>query len=124
MRGITLAGVLLFSIIILPQSQASTVVEKSLITFSRPVQVPGRVLPPGTYLFKLDVNAGDLNVVEIKNRQENKVYGVFLVAPDYRTTAPSQAVVTFEERAPGSPEAIRTWFYPGDKYGSRFLYRK
>ena len=121
MRGVALGAVLLSSAILL---QASTIVEKSLITFAQPVQVPGRVLPAGTYLFQLDVNAGDLNVVEIKNPRENKVYGVFLVAPDYRNTAPSKAVITFEERAPGSPEAIRTWFYLGDNYGNRFIYRK
>jgi hypothetical protein len=106
------------------KSQASTVVEKSLVTFRTPVEVPGGVLRPGTYLFQLDANAGDLNVVEIKNPQETKVYGVFLVKPDYRRTAPTGAVVTFDERAPGTPEAIRTWFYPGDKFGNRFIYRK
>jgi hypothetical protein len=63
-------------------------------------------------------------VVEIKNRQETKVYGAFLVKPDHRRTAPTGAVVTFDERPPGSPEAIRTWFFPGDKFGNRFIYRK
>jgi hypothetical protein len=32
--------------------------------------------------------------------------------------------VTFEERAPGLPQAIHTWFYPGDKWGFELVYPK
>ena len=33
-------------------------------------------------------------------------------------------MVTFEERAANSPEAIQAWFYPGDNYGQQFVYPK
>jgi hypothetical protein len=37
---------------------------------------------------------------------------------------PNKTIVTFEERAKGAPEAVRTWFQPGDSYGQEFVYPK
>jgi hypothetical protein len=33
-------------------------------------------------------------------------------------------VITFDERAVGSPEAVKAWFYPGENYGLVFVYPK
>ncbi len=122
---ILVSGVaVLFAPDLAPGLQASTPQEVTVFNFKVPVQVPGRVLPAGRYLFKLEQSGGELNVVEIKNPEESKVYGVFLVKPDYRGKAPSQPGLTFDKRAHGSPLAIRTWFYPGDKYGNQFMYAK
>jgi hypothetical protein len=32
--------------------------------------------------------------------------------------------MTFRERAAGQPEAIRAWFYPGNRWGQEFVYPK
>ena len=103
---------------------ASAPEEVSVFTFTAPVQLPGRVLPPGRYLFKLSQTDGELNIVKIENPQESRVFGMFLVKPDYRMKAPSKPGLVFEGRGPGVPEAIKAWFYQGDKYGNEFLYRK
>ena len=34
------------------------------------------------------------------------------------------AIVQFEERKSGSPEAIHSWFYPGENTGWQFIYPK
>jgi hypothetical protein len=34
----------------------------------------------------------------------------------------NEPVVHFEERPSDSPEAIHSWFYPGDNYGQEFVY--
>ncbi len=103
---------------------ASAPQEVSIFTFTAPVELPGRVLPAGRYLFKLSQADGELNIVKIENPQENKVFGIFLVKPDYQMKAPSQPGLVFEQRAPGAPQAIKAWFYQGDKYGYEFIYRK
>lgn len=97
---------------------ASPPEETTIFNFTAPVQVPGRVLPPGKYLFKLDQHE-ELNVVKIENPQENKVFGVFLVKPEYHTKAPSKPVLIFEDRGPGAPQAIKAWFYPGRQVRQR-----
>jgi hypothetical protein len=38
--------------------------------------------------------------------------------------ATDKTVMTFGERAAGSPEAIRAWFYPGANSGEEFVYPK
>lgn len=48
----------------------------------------------------------------------------FLAIPDYRLKPTGKPIITFEERAAGSPEAVKAWFYPGFNYGHEFVYPK
>ena len=118
--GVVLSGAILLAAV----SSATTLEEATVFTFRAPVEVPGRVLPAGTYLFKLDQRDGELNVVEIKNRSENKVYGVFLVKPEYHVRVPGRPGIVFEGRTAGAPQAVKAWLYPGDKYEYEFIYPK
>jgi hypothetical protein len=93
-----------------------------ILTFSGPVEVPGVILPAGTYQFKLADPSGDRNIVEIRSDDGSKVYATLLTIPDDRLTPTNEAVVTFEERAPGSPQVVRTVFYPGETTGMEFFY--
>lgn len=102
---------------------ASTDEEVTVFNFTAPIEVPGKVLPAGKYLFKLDQHE-ELNVVKIESPDERKVFGVFLVKPDYTLRAPRTPGLIFEQRGPGAPLAIKAWFYPGDKFGNEFIYRK
>jgi len=91
-----------------------------VITFSAPVQIPGEVLPAGTYQFSNP--DGDRNVVEVRSADGSKPYATLLTIPVERSNATDEPVVKFEERAAGSPEAIRAVFYPGETTGMAFLY--
>jgi hypothetical protein len=93
------------------------------LTFNRPVEVPGMVLGAGTYVFRL-ADSSDRNVVQILNADESHLYENVLAIPAYRQNPTDKTVVTFEERAKGAPEAVGTWFYPGDNYGQEFVYPK
>jgi hypothetical protein len=93
-----------------------------VITFSGPVEVPGTVLPEGTYEFKLADPNGDRNVVEIRSSDGSKVYATLVTIPADRATPTDEPVVTFEERAAGAPEAIHTLFYPGETTGMELVY--
>jgi hypothetical protein len=101
---------------------ASSLDEQTVFTFRQPVQVPGRVLAPGKYLFKLDKSEGELSGVEIESLDRHRVYGIFAVNPEFRLDVTSAPLITFEERTPGAPQAIKAWFYPGDHYGNGFIY--
>ena len=91
-----------------------------VITFSAPVQIPGEVLPAGTYQFSNP--DGDRNVVEIRRADRSKPYATLLTIPAERSAATDKPVVKFEERSVGSPKAIRAAFYPGETTGMAFLY--
>lgn len=96
--------------------------EKTAIMFTAPVEVPGRVLLPGTYVFKLLNSNSNRDIVQIFNKDQTRLYATILGMPDYRLTTPNNTIIRFEERASNSPEALRAWFYPGDNYGILFVY--
>ena len=108
----------------LPQAKADDWDQKTIFTFSGPVEIPGQVLSAGTYVFKLADSASDRNIVQVFNKDQNHLYGTFLTIPDYRLKPAGRPIINFEERAAGSPEAVRAWFYPGENYGHEFVYPK
>jgi hypothetical protein len=98
--------------------------QKTVFTFSGPVEIPGQVLSAGTYVFKLADSESGRNIVQVFNKNENHLYGTFLAIPDYRIKPAGKPIITFEERPAGSPEAVKAWFYPGENYGHDFVYPK
>jgi hypothetical protein len=104
--------------------------KKTVITFSGPVEIPGvhlkgwRVLPAGTYVFKILDSASDRHIVQIFNKDETQIYATILAIPNYRLKATDRTVMTFRERPVGEPEALRAWFYPGKNWGEEFVYPK
>jgi len=118
-----LAGTLILGASI-PKAYGDDWDQKTKFTFSAPVEIPGQVLPAGTYVFRLADSASDRNIVQVFDKSENHLYGTFLAVPDYRMTPSSKPIITFEERAADSPEAVRAWFYPGDNFGHDFVYPK
>ena len=114
----------LLAVAMLPQAKADEWNQKTIFTFSGPVEIPGRVLPAGTYVFKLADSLADRNIVEVFNKNENHLYGIFLAIPDYHLQPAGKPIITFEERAAGAPEAVKAWFFPGDNYGHEFVYPK
>ena len=101
--------------------------KKTIVTFSAPVEIPGvgaQVLPAGTYVFKLLDSQSDRHIVQIFNERQDHVFSTILAIPNYRLQATDKTVMTFRERAAGQPEAIRAWFYPGNRWGQEFVYPK
>ncbi len=108
----------------LPNARADQWDKATVLTFSAPTELPGVVLPAGTYTFRLMDTLADRSIVQVWNGDRTKLYATLLAVPDYRLEPTDKTVVTFEERAKGSPEAVRAWFYPGDIYGMEFVYPK
>src|SRR6266481_3188862 len=97
--------------------------KKTIVTFNGPVEIPGRVLLPGTYTFQLLDSESDRSVVQIFDK-DGKLVATVIAVPDYRLTPPDQPIIKFEQIAKEAPPAIRAWFYPGDSYGLEFVYPK
>jgi hypothetical protein len=99
--------------------------QRTTFTFSGPVEIPGQVLDGGTYVFKVFDSASDRNIVQVFSEDENHLYGTFVTVPDYHLQPPSgKTIINFDERAAGDPEAVKSWFYPGDSYGHDFVYSR
>lgn len=98
--------------------------KKSVITFSQPVEVAGTVLPAGTYVFKLQDSTSYRHIVQIWNEDSTKLITTVIAIPNYRLEPTGELVTKFHETPAGTPEALRAWFYPGDKFGQEFVYPK
>jgi len=55
-------------------------------------------------------------------KDKTTLYATVLAIPNYRLTSTDKTVITFEERPAGTPQAIKAWFYPGEKFGHEFVY--
>ena len=57
----------------------------TIFTFSQPIEIPGgKVLPAGTYMFRVADILGDRNVVQIFDKDRRTLYATVLTIPDYR----------------------------------------
>jgi hypothetical protein len=121
---LTLLMVLAYAAILPTLSVADTWNRATKLTFSEPVEVPGMVLPSGTYWFTLANSQSNRNIVQIWNGDRTQLLKTIIAIPNYRLQPSSDTVIHFAERPTGTPEAIRSWFYPGMNYGQEFVYPK
>ena len=98
--------------------------KRTLFRFSGPVTLPGVTLPPGQYLFRLADPNSSTKVVQVLNADGTKPYGLFFTIPAERPEPASTPEVRFMETASGTPAAIKTWWYPGERRGYEFIFPK
>ena len=122
-KAISILGLLLAFAIILPAARADEYDQASQLTFSQPVQIPGHVLPAGTYWFVLaDVSIANRNIIHIFNFDRSTLYATVSTITAERAQSSDHTALTFAERDSTQPSAILDWFYPGRKTGHEFVY--
>jgi hypothetical protein len=109
-------------------AQDSNVNQRTFLTFSGPVQMPGVTLPAGKYVFRLADTALH-NVMQVFDGDEKKIIGQWFFVPANRTekeqsNADGKPVVMFREMPEGMTPAIHYFFYPTDLTGKEFIYPK
>jgi hypothetical protein len=98
--------------------------KKTVMTFSQPVEIPGQILPAGTYTFVLLDSPADRHIVQIFTADGSHLITTILAINNYRLKPTGDTVVKFAERSGDNPEALKAWFYPGDNFGQEFVYPK
>jgi len=112
--------ILLGGTFFVPKSRADEFDKKTIVTISGAIQVPGKVLPAGTYVFKL-LDPNDLTLVAIFNADETHLITTLQGVSDSRMQI-DNTILQLQERPSGQPEAVKAWFYPGDETGVEFIY--
>jgi hypothetical protein len=118
----TVLVTVLFGAVLAPGARADHWDKKTIVTFSDSVEIPGQVLPAGTYIFKLADSPADRHIVQIWNQEESQVLATTITIPNTRFEPPDRSTFEFEERAGDSPVALKVWFYPGSSTGEEFIY--
>ena len=105
-------------------AHASEADEATKITFGQPIQIPGQVLPAGTYLFVQAEPNEDLNLIQIFNGDHSVLYATLQTVPVERREATAKTTITLAEPEAGKPDVLLKWFYPGRLIGHELVYPK
>ena len=92
------------------------------ITINQPFEIPGTILPAGTYMVKLVDIASERHVVRFFSEDEKKVVATLIGIPDFRLEPTDTTSLTFYEAKPGTVRPLHAWFYPGHQFGIEFAY--
>jgi hypothetical protein len=113
----TLAGVLLLAVPVVHADQWNDRID---LTFSTPVMIPGATLPAGTYTFSLVNSRANRHLVQVRNTAGD--VRLAQAVPIKRAEASGDTVLQFNPTDAAAPPAIKSWFYPGSRYGHEFIY--
>ncbi len=97
--------------------------DRTIMTFSSAVELPGMRLEPGTYVFRM-ADTASRNVIQVLDQEEKNQLGQWLFVPAERPEVTGDTVVTFRETSAASTPAVQFWYYPGEKIGKEFIYPK
>ncbi len=108
---------------IVPFARASMEDQEMTATFKYPVKIPGKVLTPGAYIFRLvnpDVDRSDFVVI---NAKTDDAIEIVSGVPIYRVETTSDAKILLDKNnAKDVPETLHAWFYPDRHEGVEFVY--
>ena len=110
--------------VLLPAARADEWNQKTKMSFTEPVEIPGRVLAPGTYWFVLLRSDSERNIVQVFSQDSSYLYATLLTIPTDRPQATDKTEIKFAERPYDKPEALLKWYYPGLLAGHEFLYSR
>jgi len=110
--------------LLIPAMNADPVKKATSLAVFEPIEIPGVVLQPGNYVVKVPDPVTHADMVGFYNQDESQLIKLVRTIPSYRLEVRDKTVITFEERANGAPDAIKTWFFPGDNWGREFVYSK
>jgi hypothetical protein len=122
-RLIAAAAVLAVAASMAVAAQDANTSERTFLTFSGAVEMPGVTLQPGTYVFKL-ADTPSRNVIQVWDRDEKNMVGHWLFVQSQRPRATDENVIMFKEDREGATPAVQYWYYPGERIGKEFVYPK
>ena len=103
-KGYIVAGLIIaFSLFFELAAHADESDQATTITFNQPIQIPGQVLPAGSYLFKLANPDSDRTIVQIFNADRTVLYATL------------QTIPTDREEPTGHSETGNEFLYPKGK---------
>ena len=97
--------------------------DRTFMTFTAPVEMPGVTLQPGTYVFRL-ADSPTRNVVQVLDESEKNILGQWNFVQAERPRVTEDTLVMFKETREGATPAVQYWYYPGEKVGKEFIYPK
>ena len=98
--------------------------KKTVVTFEQDVEIPGWVLPAGTYVFKLLNSSSSRFIVQVWDQDEMHLITTLMTVGDSypNPTGRSYFVLDTSQTDEGFPPAVVSWFFAGSDEGRDFIY--
>jgi hypothetical protein len=119
-KAVAIFVLALASLVAFTDAHASEEDQATKLTFSQSVQIPGQILPAGTYWFVMQAP----EIIQVFSSDRSKLYATFFAVHSESPKPVEKTTVTFADRGTMRPGAIVTWFYPGRADGHEFVYPK
>ena len=103
-------------------AHADVLDQAAKISFGEPIQIPGHILPAGTYWFTVVDSNSDQNLVQVFNADRTVLYATLETVPTQRLKPTGFTTVSLAEQGSGKPVVLLKWFYPGNLTGHEFVY--
>jgi len=117
-RGYIILGLIIaFTLFFELAAHADVRDQATTMTFSEPIQIPGQILPAGTYVFRLANPDFGQDIVRIFNSDGTSLVATLQTIPTERREPTGDVAVTLAEQGAGKPDVLLTWFFPGSKPG-------
>src|SRR5579871_3228302 len=95
-------GIGLVAGVLAVRAQADPWDKKTYLTVNKTIQVQDRVLPAGTYVFKLLDSPSNRHVVQIFNEDQSHIIDTIMAIPNYRLQPTGHSRFLFYETPPGA----------------------
>ena len=86
--------------------------KKSTLTIATPLEVPGAILDPGTYVVKQVDTQNNRNIVTITSVDEKKIFATAICTPHVAAEDPRHTTFMFYSTPEGANKVLRTWYRP------------
>jgi hypothetical protein len=99
--------------------------KKTVVTFDQDVTIPDRVLPTGTYVFKLLNSSSNRFIVQVWDQDEMHLITTLMTVGDSypNPNGHSYFVLDVSQTEEGVPPAVLSWFFAGSDEGRDFIYK-
>ena len=120
---LTIAALLL-ALSLGPRAKADDWDKKTIVTFDQDVEIPGQVLPAGTYVFKLVRSSSDRFTVQVWDGSEFQLLATLITIGDSYPNPSGKAYFVLDTSGTdeGYPPAVVSWFFAGSDEGRDFIY--
>lgn len=122
-NAVMIALLVAMSTLLAGKARADEANQTVKVKFSEAVQIPGQVLPAGTYLFVI-ADTQDRQIVQILSEDRSKSFGFVQTMNRERAETTGGVTFTLAERGAAEPAAVIAWFYPGQTTGHEFVYSR
>jgi hypothetical protein len=120
---LVLAAVLV-ALLLSPATKADDWDKKTIVTFEQDVEIPGQVLPAGTYVFKLLRSSSNRFITQIWDGDESLLLSTLITVGDSYPNPSGKPyfVLDMTGTDEGYPPLVVSWFFGGGDEGRDFIY--